>query len=103
MFDDAGIGSTGTDSLASAATNITPAMASAYTYRSFIIKHKLHFLLDAVLHKFKLFVGCCHVQKYYFVGCCPAIFCEILSCIKIILLLDAVLHKFKFFVRCYHA
>ena len=31
MFDDAGIGSTGTDSLASTATNISPAMASAYT------------------------------------------------------------------------
>ena len=33
MFDYAGIG---TDSLASTATNITPAMASAYTYRSLI-------------------------------------------------------------------
>ena len=42
VFDDAGIGSTGTDSLASAATNIAPAMASAYTHRSFIIQHAIY-------------------------------------------------------------
>ena len=49
LFDDAGIGSTGTDSLANTGTNITPAMASAYTYRSFIIQHAISTMLLILL------------------------------------------------------